>query len=245
MPRPTVWPRTWVQQGFPWSPHPVPALPHSPRSLSPAMGPSRLPTPYLPWGRPGRWLLEEPCSVGGRLQLPPGGPPACWECGQPLRVSWPTQRHGSGSVLQDCPSVRAITHVLLLHRRQAPGLCRWDPGSGGRQGPFSKPRSGWTAQGCWLGLSSSGRGAVWEEGRWEGSDVAKPPLPLPVPSPSSLPSPARRPPAVPDQWTQMPGGGPILRTCWVVCRGPGPVTGGAQSPQGLGEAREAAGAAGI
>lgn len=163
------------------SPGPAPFTPEPEPSHGAISAAYTVPAMGTAWTlAPGGALLS-----GGQLQLPPGGPlPA----GRVVSLSGSHSAARLRPVLQDCPSLRAITHVSLLHRRQAPGLCRWDPGSGGRQGPFSKPRSDWAAQGCWLGSSSSGRGAVWEEGRWEGSDVAKPPLPLPVPLPApSLP----------------------------------------------------------
>lgn len=72
------------------------------------------------------------------------------------------------------------------------------------------------------GLVQLQGGAVREEGRWEGSDVAQPPLPLPVPPPGSLPSPARSPPAIPDQWAQVPGREACLEDALCDLQGPRP-----------------------
>lgn len=108
---------------------------------------------------------------------------------------------------QDCPSLLKRPRLVPLPE---PGT--WSlqvgPRPWGVQSPFCKPPSDWTARGPGLGSSSSRRDAVREEGRWGSSDVARLPLPLPVPAPGFLPSPARSPPAIPDQWAQTQGGGP-------------------------------------
>lgn len=128
---------------------------------------------------PGEVLLS-----AGQLQL---SPEESLPAGLVVRRSWsPGPFSGTaqfcGTVL---PSRRSLTSWFSTGVRHlvSAGRPLWPCGM---QGPVSKPPSDWTAPGCWPGLSSSRSGAVWEEGRWEGSDVAKPPPPFPGP-PSRLP----------------------------------------------------------
>lgn len=83
---------------FPWSPHPVPAVPRLPWNLSPPVGLPQLPEPYLPWGWPDVQLPQKPCSAGARLWLPPRAL-ACQEGGQPPRSPGPPAAQLSSQVL--------------------------------------------------------------------------------------------------------------------------------------------------
>ena len=201
-------------------------------SLVPKLRPS--PTPPTPELEPtcGTALAACPLPAMGQPGLPvPGdsgsaGVPACRPGGQPLLVS---QSIGSTAQCSGPPSVSSLLAGLSF----LPGSSTswFSPqasylvSAGGTSAlGCAEPLlpSDWTARGPGLGSSSSRRDAVREEGRWGSSDVARPPLPLPVPGPGFLPS-HWSPPAIPDQWAQMHAGpGPISRTGWEIRRGLGP-----------------------
>lgn len=158
-------PRSWVQ-----SPHPVPFLPHSLWSLSPRGWPWLPTIPAM--GTADVQLREQPCSVLA---------PACREGCQPLPGSWSIQRTArlsgahSARPLGRTVLPSSITQVLVLHLISAGGTLAL-----GRAGPPS-PSHPRTALSEATAALSCLREAVWEEGRWGGSDVAKPPSPWPVP----------------------------------------------------------------
>lgn len=159
--------------GFPWSPSLVPALPPSPWILSPPIGLPRLPVPYLPWGRsrrlaPGAGLLS-------------WGPPPAGRGGQPLLVSRAIRQHSLA--LRPLHGLQSLGRTVLPSRSPRSwfsGLCRGTPGTGCAQ-PLLQATLRLDCARPLAGLVHSRRDAVREEGRWEGSDVAKPPLPSQLP----------------------------------------------------------------
>lgn len=161
-------------------------------------------------------------SWGGPAQLGP------WS---PVRAAAQLAGARSISLWRDCPS--------LLGRSgpgSTPGLCRWDPGSGlcGAPSP-SHPHAALS--------EATGRAcpalcdAVWEEGRWGGSDVANLPLPSPPLLAPSLPQlGAPQPFLINGPRLRV---GPIMKMGWVVHRGPGLANWRGWGPMGPWEAGEA------
>lgn len=189
----------------------APASPSCP-GLGPAgfpcsapLTPEPEPTLYLPCGRPD--VQEQPCSVQ------PCWPGAGWA--GVVSHSWSPGSFGAqpGSQVltpssvswQDCPSLLSRPGLGFT-----PGLCGWDLAVG-CAAPFSTPPHAICLRPL-PGWSCPGR-RVWEEGRWGGSDVAKPPSPPTGPPPGSLPSPAGSPQPF---LINGPGAGwgPILRMSW-------------------------------
>lgn len=202
---------------FPWSLSLDPVPPDPPRSLNSLVGLPWPPAPYLPWNSLDFQFLETVVQLGS---LPAAPVVSLSRSPSPSAARLSAQAlPQSPASWQDCPP---LLGRLRLGSVPKPG--NWSlqvgPRRWGVQSPFCKPPSDWTVRGPGLGSSGSRRDAVREEGRWGSSDVVRPPLPLPVSAPGFLPSLARRPPAIPDQWAQMHAGrGPTSRTGWEICRG--------------------------
>lgn len=126
--------------------------------------------------------------MGGQLQLPPGGPlPA----GRGVGLSGSHSAARLRPVLQDCPSLRAITHVFSTGARHLVSAGGTLVLGGGRAPSPSHAQTGLHKAAGWArparGVALCGRGAG-------GQALTLQSLLSPSRSPpSSLPSPARRP----------------------------------------------------
>lgn len=109
------------------------------------------------------------------------GPPPAGRGGQPLLVSRAIRQHSLA--LRPLHGLQSLGRTVLPSRSPRSwfsGLCRGTPGTGCAQ-PLLQATLRLDCARPLAGLVHSRRDAVREEGRWEGSDVAKPPLPSQLP----------------------------------------------------------------